>query len=45
MIDDGTPIIENPNGYSPLGLNQKKIQVQILAFDAIKRSLRFVDHK
>jgi hypothetical protein len=28
MIDDGTPIIENPNGYSPLGLNQKKIQVQ-----------------
>ena len=28
MIDDDVPIIDRPNGESPLGLNQKQIQVQ-----------------
>ena len=42
MIDDGTPIIENPNGYSPLGLNQKKIQVQKYSRDRLDGQAKII---
>jgi len=42
MIDDDVPIIDRPNGESPLGLNQKQIQVQKYIGDTLDGPARII---
>ena len=42
MIDDDVPIIDRPNGESPLGLNQKQIQVQKYSRDRLDGQAKII---